>query len=245
MSLPGAVWYGWVLAGALAVVSGVLLLQVRAEHVKGKLVAALGGTGAAQGGAYDWPDKMRRILLVGGSRIADWPLPEAPDGYHIIKRGRGGETSLQLAARLPQLLALLKPDVVVVSTGMNDLVAAALSPAQAPHIEAELLNNLDRITGQISQAGAEPVLSTIVQPARPKILRRILAWNSDIHSAVHRINTELLTRAKAGLRLLDTNATLNAGQGPLEPRFAQDTLHFNPAAYVRLSDALVQELTTQ
>lgn len=244
MNLSWTVWSGWAFAAGMAILSAALLMQARSEHVKGKLVAALGGTGAAHS-PYEWPRDMHRVVLVGGSRIAQWPLPPPPTGYHIIKRGRGGETSLQLAARIPDLLLEHEPDIVVISTGMNDLVAATLSPKHAARLEGALLDNITQITSQIQDAGAKPVLSTIIQPARPGPLRRLLAWNGDIHSSVHRINENLIARDRDELRILDANAALQAGSGPLASQWAKDALHLKPAAYTHLSNALLEEIKSK
>lgn len=234
---------GWVFAAIFAVMCGVLVVQLRAEHIKGKLASALAGSGPQLPEIpFDWPQNVQRIVLVGDSRIAQWPRPEAPQGYHIISRGRGGETSLQLEARMPDLLKALNPDVVVIGTGANDLVAASLSAPHAERIEESLLASVTRITDRIRRAGAEPVLSTIIQPARADFLRRALAWNMEIHDMVARVNAAFLAQGAAGLRVFDANAVLKGGAGPLAAQFSKDTLHLNKIAYALLSQALMQEI---
>lgn len=246
MSSPLIAWLGWGLAIGLALTSVALVLALRAEHIKGKTVAALGGSGPdLPEKPYDWPEGERRVVLVGDSRIAQWVLPKPPAGYHIIKRGRGGETSVQLAGRLPDLMAALKPDIVVLGIGINDLVAASLSKTYGARIENTLLSRMTRMRRDVAQAGATPILSTIVQPARPDLLRRVLSWNNSIYASVEQINVQLLATASPDMRVFDANGHLGAKAGPLGKDFADDTLHLNPAAYARLSDALMQEITTQ
>ena len=65
---------------------------------------------------------MRRVVLFGDSRIAAWSL-SAPAGIQIVNRGVAGHSSAQALLRFAEHVAPLRPDLVVVQVGVNDLVA--------------------------------------------------------------------------------------------------------------------------
>lgn len=235
---------GWGLALALCVVSTKLLTRLQLEHARGKVTAALGSTSPKMpSNAPEWPPEALRVVFAGDSRIAHWPLPEPPSGIAFAKEGRGGETSLQLAQRLPALLDSHKPDQILLSTGINDLVAAALAPEYAPAIEAGLASNIDQMLQDSHKAGAEVVLSTVIQPTKPGLIRRSFAWDEAIHGLVNRANAGIIARANPPkVRIFDANAVLGNPTGPLAARYAADDLHQNATAYAALSEALLRDM---
>ena len=66
-----------------------------------------------------------RVVLIGDSRIARWPTSAIGDEFEVINRGIGGETVAQMARRFDRDAIALEPDVVLIESGMNDLVAAS------------------------------------------------------------------------------------------------------------------------
>lgn len=235
---------GWGLALILCGVSAKLLTRLQQEHARGKVTAALGITNPqTPHDPSSWPTGAIRVVFAGDSRVAHWPLPDPPQGVAFAKSGRGGETSLQLARRLPALLESHKPDQIVLVTGINDLVAAALAPKHAPMIETGLSQNLDQMLKQSHAAGADVVLSTVIQPTRPSFIRRSFAWSNDIHSLVNRTNASIIARANPPkVRIFDANAVLGNPTGQLDAQYAADDLHQNATAYAALSKALVKDL---
>lgn len=71
---------------------------------------------------------MGRVLVVGDSLTAGRPGVEFTSplqrscGCRTVARGRGGDTLAGVAERLPRLLERIRPDVVVIEIGVNDLL---------------------------------------------------------------------------------------------------------------------------
>ena len=66
-----------------------------------------------------------RIIFLGDSRITQWPQP-AIDGYQIVNRGIGAQTSTQVLGRYDVHVKPLEPDILLVQVGINDLKAIPL-----------------------------------------------------------------------------------------------------------------------
>ncbi|MGA9849072.1 MAG: GDSL-type esterase/lipase family protein [Roseiarcus sp.] len=73
-----------------------------------------------------------RVVLIGDSRIARWPTSALDDRVEVINRGIGGETLAQMAHRYERDAIALKPDVIFIQSGGNDLVAATFTARAAP-----------------------------------------------------------------------------------------------------------------
>jgi hypothetical protein len=60
----------------------------------------------------------------GDSSIARWPMEQLSERWQFVNRGVGGETVGQVAQRFDADPLSLDPDVIVLSAGGNDLIAA-------------------------------------------------------------------------------------------------------------------------
>jgi lysophospholipase L1-like esterase len=126
---------------------------------------------------------------------------------------------------------------VIVQAGVNDLKAIGALPDLARDIEARCLANLSSLVELCRQRGARVLLVPILPTAEPSLVRRVV-WSSEIDAARQRVNTALRRRfeAVADVALLDAHI--------LRPDDAdyRDTLHFTPAAYVKLETAALEAL---
>lgn len=192
--------------------------------------------GPAPGPVTDAEAPRPRVMLFGDSRIAGWnPLPAVPGGS-VIVRGRPGETTSYARLRLARDLAAVRPDVVVLQTGVNDLKAIGVFPRRAREIADATEANLRAMLETIDDGTRRVVLMTILPPARRDLLHRIL-WSGDVEGAVRDVNERL--RALGGDRLtLFDGAPVLAPGGAVEPRYAADTLHLNAAGYAALDAAI-------
>jgi lysophospholipase L1-like esterase len=228
----------------LALALGLAGTALRRAEIELRLARTLETAPAALRAAAPpaWPDGAVRVLVAGDSRVAHWaPRPEIP-GHAVVLSGIGGETAAELRRRLERDLPAHAPDRLVVATGINDLVAASLSPGAAEAVLAALLGHLAAIAALGRAAGAEVTLATILQPARPDTVRRLLFWSGDVRALVRRANDGIRAlAAREGLGLLDADAALGAGPGaPLPAALATDTLHLDAAAYARLNLLLAE-----
>jgi len=77
-------------------------------------------------------------------------------GYRVVNASIAGDTSSGGLARLPRLLELHEPDIVIIELGGNDGLRG--QPVGA------LRQNLEAIIGLVAAAGAEPLLTGIQIP---------------------------------------------------------------------------------
>ena len=176
------------------------------------------------------------VLLFGDSRVAQWnPLPALATGS-VVARGRGGETTAMARLRLAREIDAVRPDVVVIETGVNDLKAVGYFPERAAALVGGVESNLRAILGTIDDGGRSAVLLTVFPPAAPDLLHR-LAWSGDVGGAVRDANARLRGLGGDRLTLLDCDPVLAPG-GALDARYAADTLHLNAAGYAALNAAI-------
>jgi lysophospholipase L1-like esterase len=189
-------------------------------------------------------DQRLRVVLIGDSRIARWPTSAIGDQFEVINRGIGGETVAQMARRFDRDAIALKPDVVMIESGMNDLVAASFMDSDAARaVIRQTTQTLLRLTQETSASGAHVLLATIIPPARPELLRWPV-WNNSVRAAVAEANGNLRRAVMPdGARLIDLSAPFTAGDDRFLPdEFRLDALHLNQAGYDRLTELLLQNL---
>jgi lysophospholipase L1-like esterase len=134
--------------------------------------------------------------------------------------------------------------VVVIQSGANDLVAATFMddvPGRA--VVRETATTLLRLTEEGTASGAEVLLTTIIPPARPELLR-LPVWKESLRRAVAEVNSELRRSALPNrARLIDLSVTLAGGDDRVLPdEFRLDAVHLNQAGYDRLTQQLLAAL---
>jgi len=182
------------------------------------------------------------LILFGDSRVAQWrPKPEI-SGYHVINHGIAGETTEQMKYRFQKDVLDLKPKVVFIQAGINDLVAAVSLVDKEKIILDNLKNNIKYFVQQANDTGVRVILSTIIRPASPPWYRRMV-WSNRISSMV--VETNKFIRYFAGYdntEVLDVDMILTPTQDPLSSRFAADTLHFKQTVYEVINTELLKVL---
>lgn len=185
-----------------------------------------------------------RVVLIGDSRIAQWPGAAWPSTFEVINRGIGGETSAQLAQRFGADALALDADVILVQAGINDLVAASLmDPDQGREVARRTTETLRRIAGQASAAGRRVLIATIIAPARPDMFR-LPVWDGSLADLVEGVNADLKSVPwPQGASLIDLSSALVSGdKRTLDDEFRRDTLHLNATGYKRLTEMLTSHL---
>jgi len=103
-----------------------------------------------------------RVVILGDSRASAWPAPGFwHDGYQVLNRGIGGQTSAQVLGRFGGHVAHLQPDLVLIQLGLNDLKAIGLFPERREEIVAACKANLTELVRLSREQGAVVLLSTI------------------------------------------------------------------------------------
>jgi len=183
------------------------------------------------------------LALFGDSRALMWSQPIAPAGYRVINRGIGNQTTAQMLLRLEPDVTSLRPAVVVIEGGVNDLKAIADFPDQRSRIVAECEANLQQIVERCRQSGATVVLVTVFDIGDVALWRRPF-WSSQVADAVREVNAFLPTLASERVRLFDANLVLSDGRGQIQRAYQLDHLHLSPAGYAALTERLSPLLAT-
>lgn len=234
---------GWLVA-ALSIVSCLLAVShLRTVYAAGKLAMTRIAPEVAVPG--DWATASQRILVIGDSRVAQWtPRPEV-DGVSFAFSGLGGETLAQLTERFPRSALSLEPlpDRIVLASGINDLVAASLNSNAQTRIAANLPGYVTQLSRLAAERNIELILMSVIRPANPSPMRRIIAWSDALPGLVAAYNQALndiaITR---GLIIIDADRALVSGPGALPSGYARDAFHLSPAGYRALNPAFVSAL---
>jgi lysophospholipase L1-like esterase len=167
-----------------------------------------------------------RIVFFGDSITDIWHLDESFPGKPYINRGIGGQTTSQMLVRFRQDVINLRPKVVVILAGTND-IAGNSGPISNENIEA----NLASIAELAHANGIKPVLSSILPvhnytpqaqdffAQRP--MDRILALNKWLKGYCE----------KNELVYLDYFSAVVDDKGMLKRDLADDGLHPNNAGF--------------
>jgi len=183
-----------------------------------------------------------RIVLFGNSRIQMWKNLPPIDGFEFVNRGIGGETTAQNRARFQKDVLALKPDIVILQSGMNDLTTLGVQPQRSEEITQQCLNHLNGFVESLLARQIEVILLTIIPPAQPELARR-LVWNDKIAQSVAEINHYWLNLPPSEhLQIIDTAKVLKDAQGQWHPGVNLDVLHLTPAGYDYLNQALISIL---
>lgn len=179
------------------------------------------------------PAGQKRIVLFGDSRISMWDPPPRVQGCQIVNRGVGGETTDQILLRLDRDVLALKPDIVVLEMGINDLKTIGVFPEAEREIINTFWRNADLIIERLRSRKIDVVLLTVFQPAKVPLARRML-WSDATRAAVADFNRRALGMHLPGVTVVDCDRALAEGSR-VRSEYALDTLHLNPAGYAALN----------
>ncbi len=178
-----------------------------------------------------------RVVFLGDSITDTWRLDQYFPGKPYINRGIGGQTTAQMLVRFRQDVIDLKPKVVVILAGTND-IAGNTGPMSLEDIQGHFatIAELARVHGiAVVFSSIIPVHnytppSELTFPLRPpeKILE-LNRWLKD-------------TSAAGGHVYLDYFAAMVDDKGFLKRELAEDGLHPNKAGLAimaRLAEAAI------
>ena len=186
--------------------------------------------------------KQTRVVFFGDSRAASWIAPNLSE-YEFINRGIGSQTSVQAIERFAYHVSSLKPKIVIIQVGVNDLKTIALFPERRNAIVANCQANIKRIVDESRNIGAVVILTTIF-PVGEVPLERKPFWSDDISRAIKEVNAYIATLAGEKIIVFDTFPILGDSQGMILPKYSSDELHLNAQGYEILNQNLSQLLNT-
>lgn len=201
-----------------------------------------------------------RVVMLGDSRATAWPQPlmELPSGLSSgmssglpsrlsprslalpldwVNRGINGQTSAQVLGRFGVQIAPLRPRVIVLQAGVNDLTRIAVFPQQRSQIIRRTQQHLRELVAAGQATGAQMIVTTIF-PLGRKVPRGLGPSALEIQEAIAEVNTHLRRLAQEEVMVIETEPLLGDGMGWVRPHYSADWLHLNPAGYTQLNRAL-------
>lgn len=167
-----------------------------------------------------------RVVFFGDSITDGWPLAEYFPGKPYVNRGISGQTTSQMLVRFRQDVIDLKPKVVLILAGTNDIASN---------------------TGPISLEDIEANYSTIAELAALHHIRLIYASITPVHEYTERAGDMFNQRppdkiralnhwlkdycAAHGCTYLDYFDAMVDSKGFMQKDLANDGLHPNAAGY--------------
>jgi lysophospholipase L1-like esterase len=217
------------------------------------LLASLGSRAIAQASQTDWaqlakyqranaelgPPKpgLQRVVFMGNSITEGWAprFDSLFPGKPYVGRGISGQTTPQMLVRFRQDVIALKPRLVVILGGTND-IAGNTGPSTLEMIE----DNLASMT-ELAKANGIRVVLVSVLPAADYPWKRgldpapkIIALNAWIKQYA----------ASAGARYLDLHSAMADGRGGMRPELSGDGVHPNAEGYAlmaKLTEPAIEE----
>jgi lysophospholipase L1-like esterase len=182
-----------------------------------------------------------RVVFFGDSRALMWPSPAARAGFEFVNRGIGYQTTAQILGRIDEDLAPLKPNIVVLELGVNDLKAIPLMPGKRALIVERCKANIAKVVARCRELGAKVILATVF-PLGDIPLSRKVYMSSDVAVAISEVNTWVKSIGSQGITILEASPTLQDGSGHLQNKYAADFLHLSPEGYNALEPVLNKAL---
>jgi lysophospholipase L1-like esterase len=182
------------------------------------------------------PHKKNRVVLIGDSITELWeetdPVFFRSNDY-LIDRGISGQTTPQILLRLRQDAIALKPRVVVVLAGTND-IAGNTGPATIDQIFGNLVSMI-----QLAQANHIKVVICSVLPVFE------YPWATDIKPAgkIIALNRKLKVYALSHhITYLDYYTSVKDNRGGFKSVLTRDGVHPNLAGYKVMEPLLLKAI---
>ncbi|MDP4282137.1 MAG: SGNH/GDSL hydrolase family protein [Bacteroidota bacterium] len=175
----------------------------------------------------------KRIVFMGNSITELWNLLDSNffEKNHYLNRGISGQTTPQMLVRFRSDVIDLKPSVVVILAGIND-IAENTGPISLESIFGNIVS-----MAQLAKVnGITPVLCSVL-PAN------VIPWNPQIKPAdkVIRLNAMIQEYCKKNkLIYLDYYSKMANDQKGLDLKYTSDGVHPNLAGY-KVMEPLAQE----
>jgi acyl-CoA thioesterase I len=167
----------------------------------------------------------KRVVFMGDSITDGWKI-EGPDGSFpdkpYVNRGISGQTTPQMLVRFRQDVIDLKPSVVVILAGTNDL-AGNTGPMTPEQTEENLASMADLATANGIQVVLCSILPAFDYPWSPGLepAPKIATLNQWIKSYA----------AQKGYIYVDYYSAMKDDRGGLPPALSKDGVHPLPAGY--------------
>tara|TARA_B100000795_G_C22794347_1_gene438598 strand:- start:1005 stop:1742 length:738 start_codon:yes stop_codon:yes gene_type:complete len=164
------------------------------------------------------------VIFMGDSITEGWSLyfPEFFSDNNYLNRGISGQTTPQMLIRFRQDVIELKPKVVVILAGINDIA------------QNTKYYGIKEVAGNISSM-VELAISNNITPIICSVLPADkFLWSPSIYPAelVKQLNIELSNYAEEkNILFLDYYKSMNNGYGGMKPELTNDGVHVTKEGY--------------
>jgi lysophospholipase L1-like esterase len=232
-----SMWISIIFIGLALLVFGLLVvtfIESMAKEGKNKrmIKAVTGSTYFARTNEFKIYNRFAKphgIVFVGDSLTQRYPLNEFYPGLHLYNRGIDGDTTEGVFKRLELSIFDLKPTLVILQIGTNDLQVAGLS-------KETTIANIQQIVKTIQTT--QPLIHIILVSLYPvnlsvdKLVNKFIVGprnNDDIKSinqAIEKIQ---------GVRFVDAYPHLLNEDKELNMQFSKEGLHLSLAGYATIT----------
>jgi len=163
-----------------------------------------------------------RVVFMGDSITDAWKLSDSFPGKPYVNRGISGQTTPQMLLRFRSDVIALKPKVVIILAGTND-IAENTGPITLEGIE----ENFVSMTELAQKNGIRVVFASVLPAAR-------YPWRPEIQPVekIQALNHWLKDyAARSGETYLDYFSAVSDQKGGLRADLGDDGVHPNPAGY--------------
>ena len=200
--------------------------------------------------ARDWPNLCRyaaenaqvqasgirpRTIFLGDSITENWKLGDpALFSATVLDRGIGGQTTPQILLRFYPDVVALRPRVVHIMAGVNDIMGNTGATS-----DATIVNNI-RAMIDIARANGIRVVLARITPAKSFVARP----DFDMRPRIAAVNAQLAQLAKEKrVTIADYAAVLANDEGGLKGALGNDGLHPNRDGYAAMRPLAERAIT--
>lgn len=184
-------------------------------------------------------DSTTKVVFFGDSRAEAWTFPSEIKGFSFVNRGVSGQSSTQVLGRFEKQVLPLRPQIIIVQVGINDLKTIPLFPDRQTTIIANCKANIQEIVKSSRSLGATVILTTIFPPGEIPLVRKPF-WSSDVDRAIAEVNSYISSLQTPNVIIFDSYSLLDQNQ---KNNYYKDTLHLNGKGYEILNKQLTKVLT--
>jgi lysophospholipase L1-like esterase len=219
--------------------------RARAERLQSRLNdwPFLGRYREANAGTGAPAKNEKRVVFMGDSITDGWKLADHFPGKAYINRGIGGQTTPQMLIRFRPDVIALKPEVVVILAGTND-IAGNTGPTTLQAIEDNLAS-----MAELSRAGGIRVVLASLLPVSDYEKNKD---GAPITQTTRRPPEQIKTLndwikryvAENGLTYLDYYSAMADEKGFLKSELSDDGLHANEKGYAVMAPLAEQAIAS-
>ena len=184
----------------------------------------------------DPQENEKRVVFMGDSITEEWSrlYPNYFEERSYINRGIGGQTTPQMLIRFKQDVVDLRPAVVVILAGTND-IAGNTGPSNVKMITDNILSMATIATAHGIQVVLSSVLPVYLYEWSPEII--------DPPSTIDAVNERLKEHAASnGIEYLDYFSEMVDDRKGLKKEYTPDGVHPNEKGYELMSTIAEKKL---